>query len=67
MQSAGNPIEHDTTTVLCRGEADRMCCQPQVKYGPEFQTGVGLENGEFTELINAFLSQRGSAVHEHWQ
>jgi hypothetical protein len=39
-----------------------MCCQPQVKYGPEFQTGVGLENGEFTELINAFLSERGSAV-----
>jgi hypothetical protein len=34
----------------------------QVLRGPLYQLLVGLENGEFTELVNAFVSRHAMAV-----
>jgi hypothetical protein len=37
-------------------------CSNQVLFGPLYRTGLGLEDGEFTERINAFVSPWGFIV-----
>lgn len=60
--SCSAALPHHLALLHSGGLTLWFCCWMQVLRGPLYKLLVGLENGEFTELLNAFVSRHALAV-----
>jgi hypothetical protein len=50
------------TTCMLAAHLTVLHCLPQVLFSPTGTPGAGIDNGETTELVNAYMSRTGNSM-----